>query len=175
MPLTFEKIASVTVGAGGAASIDFTSIPATYTDLVIKIAARATSTGGDNVSIQFNNDTGNNYVTRRLLTNNGTSAYSDTFTTLKIYGPELTNASNNASIFTNGEIYITNYTGSTQKSVSIDTANENNSTGTIGLGIIAGLWTGTSAITSIKLTPYQGASISFVQYSTATLYGISKS
>lgn len=175
MPVAYKKIASVTVGAGGQVSIDFTNITQNYTDLIIKIAARGTSTGGDNVSIQFNNDTGNNYITRRLLTNNGTSAYSDTFTTSKVYGPELTNASNNASIFTNGEIYIPSYTGSNQKSMSVDTANENNSTGTIGLGIITGLWTGTSAITSIKLTSYQGSSINFVEHSTVVLYGISKS
>jgi hypothetical protein len=36
MATTYEIIASVTVGSGGAANIEFTSIPATYTDLVLK-------------------------------------------------------------------------------------------------------------------------------------------
>ena len=47
MANTFQLISSTTVGAGGASSIDFTSIPSTYTDLVIKWSGRLTSTGGD--------------------------------------------------------------------------------------------------------------------------------
>ena len=40
MAVTFTQIASVTVGSGGAASIDFTSIPSTYTDLCIKTSIK---------------------------------------------------------------------------------------------------------------------------------------
>lgn len=50
MMATYIKIGSVEVGAGGASSIDFSSIPATYTDLVLKMSARV-STGGANNEI----------------------------------------------------------------------------------------------------------------------------
>ena len=41
MATTYTLISSVTVGSGGAASIEFTSIPSTYTDLVLKLSARS--------------------------------------------------------------------------------------------------------------------------------------
>ena len=40
MATTFTKIASVSVGSGGAATMSFTSIPSTYTDIVVKLSAR---------------------------------------------------------------------------------------------------------------------------------------
>ena len=58
MPTTFTKIASVSVGAGGASSIDFTSIPSTYTDLVVKVSYRTTDATNTGTLIStFNNDT----------------------------------------------------------------------------------------------------------------------
>ena len=67
MPSTYELIASYTVGAGGAASIDFTSIPATYTDLVLKLSSRTATGGANDVYIQFNTDsTSANYSERQL-------------------------------------------------------------------------------------------------------------
>jgi hypothetical protein len=75
-----------------------------------------------------------------------------------------------ANTFGNGEIYIPNYAGSTQKSVSADAVAENNSATYIYSALNAGLWTGTAAITSIKLLI---PSYNFVQYSTAYLYGVS--
>ena len=64
MPNTFTLIASSTVGAGGASSIDFTSIPSTYTDLVIKASLRSDRNTGSAtyLTITFNNDTGSNYA-----------------------------------------------------------------------------------------------------------------
>ena len=53
MANTFEQITTVTVGSGGASSIDFTSIPQTYTDLVIKTSARNTSTS-TTMYLEFN-------------------------------------------------------------------------------------------------------------------------
>ena len=56
MPVTYKPIATVTVGAGGAASIDFTSIPGTYTDLLVLISARSTRSTDyrDELFIRFN-------------------------------------------------------------------------------------------------------------------------
>jgi hypothetical protein len=64
---TYTLISSVTVGAGGASSIDFTSIPATYTDLLIKVSARGAS-GASNITgtLRFNSDAGSNYSALRV-------------------------------------------------------------------------------------------------------------
>jgi hypothetical protein len=58
----------LTVGSGGAANIEFTSIPGTYTDLLIKLSARNVTNTETTGAIYFNNDTTNaNYTARRLL------------------------------------------------------------------------------------------------------------
>ena len=168
MPDTFVKIATVTVGSGGAANIEFTSIPSTYTDLTILLSGRTSYTGtvfrfG---TIQFNNST-TNLSTRNMYTS-GVGVASDTATEIYFWN---NSASSTSNTFNNAQFYIPNYAGSTNKSLSIDTVAENNGTDCL-LGLVAGLWSDTSAITSIKLVSNGG---NFVQYTTATLYGISKS
>jgi hypothetical protein len=74
-----------------------------------------------------------------------------------------------ASTFSNDAIYIPNYSGSTNKSVSIDTVTENNATAAHQT-ITASVWANTAAITSIKIVT--GAN--FAQYSTASLYKFTK-
>jgi hypothetical protein len=59
---TYTLINSVTVGSGGAASMEFTSIPSTYTDLVVKISGRSDNTGSFANYLRFNSDSGNNYT-----------------------------------------------------------------------------------------------------------------
>jgi hypothetical protein len=174
MATTYEAIATVTVGSGGAATIEFTSIPATYTDLVLKLSGRTNRTGDTNadIGITFNGNT-SNYSLKDLFGNGsaagsrsnpiGTSSIGDIFATA---------VNSTVNTFSNFEMYIPNYLGSTYKSVSIDTTNETNATSNWSL-LVAGLWSNTSAITSITLTPLN--SDSFVQYSTATLYGIKNS
>ena len=166
---TYTLISSVTVGSGGAANIEFTSIPATYTDLVMKISLRSTEDFTLS-KVQFNNDTNTANYSQRRLYGSGSTATSDTNTALGYLSPVgSTKSSYTASTFSNVEIYIPNYAGSTNKSVSIDAVTENNATESFAT-FTAGLWSQTSAITSIKLLPN---STTFVQYSTAYLYGIS--
>lgn len=165
---TFKKIASVTVGAGGAASMNFTSIPATYTDLCIKFSARNTSTG-QYAFYRFNNDATSVY-TARVLTGDGTSATSITNTFTGNIA-NISTSTDTANTFGNGEIYILNYAGSTNKSSSVDAVNENNATLAYA-NLTANLWANSAAINRIDLLPTVG---NFAQYSTATLYGISKS
>jgi hypothetical protein len=163
---TFTQIGTAqVVGAGGAATIDFTSIPATYTDLVIKISAR-TAQGyfWDGSFLRFNN-TSTTYKTR-LVYGDGSAAGSFNSTTdILTY---INGASATASAFANTEIYIPNYAGSTQKAVSIDTVIELNGNPVL-MNFAAGLWNGTTAINRITLVP-QGT---IQQYSTAYLYGVS--
>ena len=171
MANTYIQIGStVTVGSGGAANISFTSIPATYTDLIVKFSGRTNYTGAanDGVTLAFNGSTAN--FTTRFVFGDGASPSSSTSGS---YTAGITGAANaTASTFGSGEIYIPNYAGSTNKSVSVDTVNENNATSALAL-LGATLWSITSAITSITLTPTFGTL--WNQHTSATLYGISKS
>jgi len=162
MANTLKKIQTVTVGAGGAASIDFTSIPQTFTDLKIVLSARgdAAATHRD-IIFAFNGST-SNFTGRSLYgTGSGTGSNTNAFGVIPA-------ASQTASVFGNGEIYIPNYTSANNKSFSGDFVTENNGTQSIQ-SLVAFLWSQTAAITSIALTLNTG---NFVQYSTATLYGV---
>jgi hypothetical protein len=165
---TYIQIANVTVGSGGAASISFTSIPATYTDLLVLLSIRTTRAGNpDQLDVKFNGSS-SNYTQRTLEGfNGGTSSYSNT----KIFS-YVNGGTSTASTFGNGSLYIPNYAGSTNKSVSIESATENNSAAG-GEFPAAGLWSDASAITSMAFTSTTLDNIA--EYSTATLYGISKS
>jgi len=168
MATTYKAIATVEVGAGGAANIEFTSIPQTYTDLVVKVSGRSTTTT-TGVDITFNGSS-TSYTNRRLY-GTGSTAASDSAGTAYISNTMIADSSYTANTFGNGEFYIPNYTNSNNKSVSVDGASENNAT-TALMMLTAGLWSNSAAITSVKITPNAG---NFVQYSTATLYGISNS
>ena len=175
MANTFVKIASVTVGAGGASSISLTSIPATYTDLVLKCSVRgAANFNPRNFYLNFNSDTGNNYPFRFLYSNGSSAGSSNStsegFTSTAWIGYIPGNTAT-ATTFGNTEIYVPNYAGSKYKSISSDAVTENNAT-TAFASIHAATWNSTSAITSIQLTCSN--SENFAQYSTATLYGIKK-
>jgi hypothetical protein len=165
MANTMTLIASSTVGAGGAASIDFTSIPSTYTDLVVKISGR-TNNGGtvEGSTITFN---GSNTYSGRYLQGDGSSATSGSQSIVNTM--LFTGASATSNTFGNSEMYIPNYLGTTQKSFSGDGVSENNATQSFA-GLFAGLATLTSAITTITIAGNAGGS--FVQYSTAYLYGV---
>ena len=169
MANTMTLIASVTVGAGGAANIDFTSIPATYTDLQLVNSGRNTTNGDTTLQLYFNNDTtATNYNVRRIY-GSGSAISSAAFNaSYSMYFP-LSNYT--ASTFSSSQCYIPNYTGSSNKSFSIDSTEENNAT-LSEMVLLAGLWSNTTAINRITLVPYSGT---FAQYSTAYLYGIKNS
>jgi hypothetical protein len=176
MPVTYNKIASVTVGAGGAANIEFTSIPGTYTDLVVKTSIRNTASNGyDNVQVSFNGAPSGTSYSARNLTDYVTAVISQSSTSASSFLYLYSSGANaTASTFANSELYLPNYAGSSNKSISADSATEANSSSafTSTRAIAAGLWAETSAITSLRLTPSSG---NFAEFSTATLYGISKS
>jgi hypothetical protein len=169
MPNTFTLIASSTVGSGGAANIDFSSIPSTYTDLCLFTSLRGASSGGGAeyfVIAAFNGVTSNR-TWRRLEGYNG-AAYSDNGTNgaVGIVG----GSGMTASTFNNNSLYIPNYSStSINKSFSADFASENNSTTSYDLGFFAGLWSSTAAINQITISASTG---NLAQYSTAYLYGI---
>jgi hypothetical protein len=155
------------------ASVTFSDIPNTYTDLKLVISARGTASyAATNLKMQVGNGTvsTSGYSERLLYTTNGTSAItygqsSQVQSDLQ-YFPLATSTANT---FSNNEIYIPNYTGSTTKSFSIESVSEDNTTAGI-LAMAAGLSSNTSAINIITLTPNTG---NFAAGSTFYLYGIS--
>lgn len=174
MANTYQAIAKVTVGSGGAASIDFTSIPATYTDLVLVSSLRNNQNRSPEQyiyhTLKFNNSS-SNYTWRSLYAESTTVQSQNDTSGMYFYSPT---ASAVANIFSNNMAYIPDYAGSNYKSVSIESVSENNATGNLlwFLDLSAGLWSQTTAINQITIVAF-GAT-NFVQYSTATLYGIKK-
>lgn len=166
MANTFAQIATTTVGAGGAASITFSSIPQSFTDLRIKISGRTSNAYfRDSVEVRFNGSTSN--YTSLNLSAQTTTVSSGTAT--GIYVEIEGNSGTTTGIFGNAEIHIPNYASSDFKAVLTDSVTMTNANNNNMLQISGGLWSDTSAINSITLI-----SASWLQYSTATLYGIAK-
>lgn len=167
MANTYTLIASSSVGSGGAASIDFTSIPSPYTDLCLKVSGRTSATNASykvyDIYISINGST--TTFTQKGLEGDGSGAFSYSAARQVGWIPD---AGATASTFGNLEIYIPNYAGSNNKSFSSDAVTENNGTSAYA-ALTAGLWSTTSAINQVTVTPASG---NFVQYSTAYLYGI---
>jgi hypothetical protein len=157
---SYESIATVTVGAGGVANIEFTSIPSTYTHLQIRGIGLITSAGG--FTVQFNSDTGSNYSWHQLF-GDGSSAQSNNGTTQTFmymaYGGGSTTAPN--ALVTD----ILDY-ANTNKYKTLRSLSGNDLNGSGGVQFWSGNWRSTSAVTSLKVTA------SFNQYSQLALYGI---
>jgi hypothetical protein len=171
MATTFTKIDSVTVGAGGAASVTFSAIPQTYTDLVIKASVRTSRAfTNDALSIKLNNNTTGYSSKDATYDNGGAVSYTDLFGVG--YAINTEGNSNTANTFSNQEVYIPNYAGSNNKSFSSESVVENNGTDA-RVEMMASLWANTSAVTSITIDVYTGNTL--LQYSTFTLYGIKNS
>ena len=171
MANTMALISSVTL-ASSQANLDFTSIPSTYTDLVLQISGRVDA-AGDTPYVQFNGDTAANYTAKRLI-GNGSSASSDNWAAAGngALFPGINGTGQTANTFSSYSIYIPNYAGSTAKSVSVDGVRENNATAG-ETGFAACLWSGTAAINRITIKLYSASN--FVQYTNAYLYGIKNS
>jgi len=169
--MTMTLVQTITVGPSGAASIEFTGIPQTGTDLYVVASLR-----GDNASVSeavrvLLNSSTSDYSYRRLSGTGSTVASASTTSGTAFQldsGVNGTSATSNT--FSNFSIYIPNYAGSANKSISYDAVNENNATAA-GQAIVAGLWANTAAITGVKLDFY---GLNLLQYSTASLYMIQK-
>jgi len=169
MPSTYEPIATTTLGSA-AATITFSSIPATYTDLRLILVTRgATGTGNRfDLQLNFNSDTGANY-SRTFLNGNGTTVTSTRGTSVTylylgaIAGPSLV-----AGTFSLNTVDIFSYAGSTNKTVLATASNDYGTDSDSLVQSMVGLWRSTSAINRIDLV----TNTSFITGTTATLYGI---
>lgn len=156
---SYESISTVTVGSGGAASIDFTSIPSTYKHLQIRYTSTGTGTG--NEIIRFNSDSGSNY-SWHVLYGNGSSALAaaGSSTTFSYLG-NINSSAPNA-----GVIDLLDYANTSKyKTMRVLCGTDTNSSGEIGL--FSGVWQSTSAITSVTIS-----FSNIAQYSSFALYGI---
>lgn len=169
---TFHKIAAFEVGVGGQASIDFTNIPASFTNLLIKASIRTnrTSYPADGVMISLNSST-TSFTWKNMLSDGG-NATSSSGTDGMVASTDGIAAT--ANTFGNSDIYISDYASANFKTISSDSITEDNNAGA-GSGyqnLNAALWSNTAAVTTISLKPLLGNL--FLQLSSATLYGISK-
>lgn len=169
LPLSFESIATTTVGAGGAADVTFSSIPSGYTHLQVRMIVRTNEANtNQNFKLQMNSDTGNNYSYHRIY-GSGTSAAADAASSNGYILLDRT-AGNNAtsSIFGTAVLDILDYANTNKyKTTRLLGGVDLNGSGYIMFS--SGLWQSTSAITSLKIYPSTG---SWVQYSHFALYGI---
>jgi hypothetical protein len=151
-----------------AASIEFTSIPQTFTDLVLLLSLRDTGTNSTfrvhSTFLSFNTLT-TNFSARTLLGTGSGAGQTNTTARFAGWHPDAGSTSNT---FGNISLHIPNYAGATNKSYSVDAVTENNET-TAYLAIIAGLWSNTAAITGVTLTT-QG--VTYAIGSTVSLYGV---
>ena len=170
MAKTYTVIATFTATTS-VANIEFTSIPADYTDLAMLYSLRTSAPAVYNdISVTLNST---NSSSGRVLYTIGSSPNTYSPTAAQGFFAEA-NGTTMATTFSNGSLYIPNYLSANAKSLSGDAVVENNSAGDNLLALSIGFYSGvTSAVTSIKLTPAD--SRTFAQYSSATLYGIKNS
>lgn len=173
---TYTLISSSTLGST-TASVTFSSIPSTYTDLVVKCSARTTNGSYSYLAIQFNGNTSSIYNGIMLYSNSsGSISGASTANTSFDNGNIVTraNGSNSPSgTFSNTEIYIPNYNSSANKPYTTQGAITNNSTTNIFLAELVNIFKSTSPITSLSLYAYSADS--FVAGSSFYLYGIKNS
>lgn len=169
MPANYVLLERIELNAS-AASVTFANIPQTgYTDLKVVMSARKSAGSFPNPVIQFNGDTASNYRWRGLYGDGASAASNNSTSTTSVLFGVMTGSSETANTFGSAEAYIPNYTSSSAKSVSIESLGETNATQAY-MYMVAGLWTGTAAITSVAVLP--GNADPFVANSTFSLYGL---
>jgi hypothetical protein len=165
---SYFQIATTTVGAGGSASVTFSSIPATYAHLQIRLIGRSDrATTTDVVKLTFNSDTGTNYTEHDLYGDGASVAVSGalSLTSANTYRIAGGNAASNIQ----GAIIIDilDY-ANTNKYKTLRTLGGVDLNGSGQIWSNSSLWLNTAAINNIVLTPVG----TIQQYSTFALYGI---
>jgi hypothetical protein len=172
MALTYTLIASNTL-ASSAAAITFSSIPSTYTDLVLRFSARIDAATLDReLRLIFNSDTTTLYSDTVLR---GTSATVTTFRDINATytaAGRVPGSTTTSNTFNNVEIYIPRYTVSQNKTASVFSAREDNIASPSNYAFLSSdLYRSTTAISSIEISP---TADNFVSGSSFWLYGIKK-
>ena len=161
---SFESIATVTVGSGGASNITFSSIPSTYQNLQVRFMSLFANA---RIDVTFNADTGTNYR-YHLIQGDGSATYAEvgaSTASIRVWPNGNSTLSTTPNV---GIVDIIDYKSTNKyKTVQIFNGYDQNGTGIVSLN--SGLWRNTNAITSITLATNTG---NFAQYSSFALYGI---
>jgi len=161
MPRTYEPIATQTLGSD-TATVTFSSIPQTYTDLILVMNTKYTIAGDNYIGLQYNSDTASNYSNTYIL-GNGTSASSGRSTSQT--SARVGNGTNSTSYYSTLTCSVMNYANATTNKTAIARSSDAGSYATSYVS----LWRNTAAITSILIL---GDAKTFASGSTFTLYGI---
>jgi hypothetical protein len=162
MPATYEPIATATLGSA-AATITFSSIPATYTDLRIALVG-SLSGGGNYGNLRFNSDSGSNYSVTILRGNGSAASSARQSNATEILYQWTATASSSDLVFHSVDVF--SYAGSTFKTALFSLSQDANGSGSVERNV--GLWRNSAAITSVNLISSSTWNIG----TTATLYGI---
>ena len=173
MPSSRFLITSQTLGSA-AASVTFSSIPATYTDIVLKASARTDRADyEDYCYVRFNGDTSSLYSLTDLKAQGGSASSTRFSSQSGNFFFYATASTATASTFGSEEVYVPSYTVSQSKPFSLFTVSENNNTTNHTIDVNAGLYRSNTAISSITIQSYNSAN--FVTGSSFYLYGIKNS
>lgn len=168
---SYESIATTTVGSGGASSITFSSIPATYTHLQLRVFARSTDTGSSNIELdgKFNSDAGSSYTNHNIYaTGSGTPAAFGAANQTYLQFQRISGSGASAGVFGTIILDILDYANTNKfKTVRQLGGTDNNGSGTVAF--TSNMYMNTNAINNIQLYPNTG---NFAQYSQVALYGI---
>lgn len=161
----YEMISTTTVGTA-VATVTFSSIPATYTDLVLVCSARtARAATSDNLIVRFNSDTSTIYSSTNLFADTAPGSARSTGDT-SCFWSYIPSASQASGIFGVATMNIMNYSNTTTFTTAISKSGNKNAQ----LETTANLYRSTSAIST--LTMLSGTASNIAVGSTFTLYGI---
>ena len=165
MAKTYEPISTTTLSVA-TSTVTFSSVPQTYTDLIL-VTVFGTATLNEDLAVRFNSDTGSNY-SRTHLRGNGSTVGSATATGQNLL---LLDLDSSGSTLNTGLQIITHFMNYANTSIQKSVISRSGTLGGgfTGTSLIAGLWRDTTAISTIGLFATSG---NFVAGSTFTLYGI---
>lgn len=161
-----QLIQTIVVGSGGAATVEFTSIPQDADELVL-ITSYRTSSSTETGTMTVNNDTGSNYYYEEFIETSASNPASYQTSARILMAPSTATT----YCFGNGEFVFPNYTYSagTKAFFNYQTIDTNGSVLAYSYpSFYSYEYLGTNAITSIQLNG------SFIQDSTFSLYKIKK-
>lgn len=166
----FELISTITVGAGGAASVSFTSIPSTYKHLQVRGVVRGNAGAAtDSSLLRFNSDSGSNYTYHNLSGNGATAGSAGIAPYSAIRFPECPGDTATAGMFGVVVADVLDYASTTKyKTTRVLGGNDRNGSGQVEVD--SGVWMNSAAITTMTVVPVFGTLLA--QYSTFSLYGV---
>ena len=172
-PGAMIPIATSTVGAGGVATVTFSSIPANYEHLQIRFITRNNRSGQsvDALNIKANGDSSAVYANHRVQADTSSATASGGTSLGYAIFAQTPASTATANIFGTGIMDILDYSN-TNKYKTFRTLSGFDANGSGYAGLYSGLWQSTAAINSLTISSNDGSGI--LQYSSFALYGIKR-